>query len=246
MAKRKQPKGTPALRKEERAYEKAIKTKILNPLLTRTKDRLKSVPQIKTAYTNTVNAVFEEFAVSAESANVVGIHLEGLRQAQKARLIASFQSALGIDVGPVLSDLAVRPLMERAIATNVNLIKSIPEKLKGQVLDQFDNLLTKAPFDQQSMIGALEGRFKVAGNRARMIARDQTGKIIGDLNEVRQGQLGINSYIWQTSEDELVVGTPGGVYPEGNEAHNDHFERNGKEFLWSQPPPDGHPGQPIQ
>ena len=246
MAKRRQPKGTPALRKDERAYERTIKTEILNPLLAKTKERLKSVPQIKTAYANTVKAVFEEFDIDTLSLGIATATIDNLRRVQKARLITSFQASLGIDAGPILTDLAIRPLMEQAIATNVGLIKSIPGTLQGQVIDQFDKLLAKAPFDQQAMIGSLEGRFKVAGNRARMIARDQTGKIIGDLNEARHGQLGIKSYIWQTSEDEKVVGTPGGEYPEGNEVHMDHFIRNGKEFLWSQPPPDGHPGQPIQ
>ncbi|MCK5133216.1 MAG: hypothetical protein KAR40_13825 [Candidatus Sabulitectum sp.] len=245
MAKRKNPKGIRPLRKDERAYEKAIKTNILNPLLATTRDRLASVPQIKTAYANTVAAVFEEFDIDAESAVVVGGYIDGLRRSQKARMAIQFQAALGVDVGPALTDLAIRPLMDQAIATNINLIKSIPDNLKGQVLDQFDTLLAKAPFDQQAMVGALEDRFKVAGNRARTIARDQTGKIVGNLNEARQGQLGIKSYTWQTSEDERVVGTPGGEFPDGNDVHGNHFDRNGKEFLWSQPPFDGHPGEPI-
>lgn len=245
MAKRRNPKGTRSLRKDERAYERDIKTRILKPLLDRTKERLASVPQIKTAYANTVATVFEEFDIDTASAGLATVAVDNLRRTQKARMVAQFQAALGVDIGPVLTDLAIRPLMEQAIAANINLIKSIPDTLKGQVFDQFDKLLTKAPFDQQAMISALEGRFKVAGNRARTIARDQTGKIIGDLNEARQGQIGVKSYIWQTSEDERVVGTPGGEFPDGNDVHGDHFIRNGKEFMWSQPPFDGHPGQPI-
>lgn len=240
-----QPKGTGPLIKEERAYEKAIKREVLNPLLAATRAKLDSVPQIKTAYANAVNATFEDFDIDTSSTSVANIALDNLRANQKARMIKKFQAALGVDIGPLMSDLAIRPLMEQALATNVNLIKSIPDTLKGQVLDQFDAVFTKQGFDQQAMVGALEKRFKVANNRAKLIARDQTGKVIGQLNEARNTQLGIKSYIWQTAEDERVVGTPGGEFPVGNDVHGDHFSRNGKEFFWSQPPHDGHPGEPI-
>lgn len=247
MAKKKkrQPKGVGPRIKDERAYEKAIKREILNPLLSRTKARLDSVPQIKTAYENAVINVFDEFDIDGASVGVASTAMDQLRRSQKARIIAKFQAALGVDVGPVLTDLAIRPLMEEALAVNVNLIKSIPDNLKGQVLEKFDTIFQQKGFDQQAMVKALDKRFKVAGNRAKLIARDQTGKIISQLNETRQTQIGVTSYIWQTSEDERVVGAPGGLYPEGNEVHMDHFSRNGKEFLWSQPPPDGHPGIPI-
>lgn len=240
-----QPKGTGPLVKDEKAYEKAIKKGILDPLLSKTMARLESVPQIKTAYSNAVSLVFENFDIDSESAGVANAYLEGLRKSHKARLISKFQSALGVDVSPILSDLGIRAAMEQAIATNINLIKSIPDTLKSQVLDQFDKVFLEKGFDQQAMIDVLEKRFKVAGNRAKLIARDQTGKVISQLNEERQGQIGITSYIWQTAEDERVVGTPGGLYPIGNDVHGDHFSRNGKEFFWSQPPHDGHPGQPI-
>ena len=42
------------------------------------------------------------------------------------------------------------------------------------------------------------------------------------------------------------MGNPGGLYPEGNAVHGNHWEREGQEFRWDQPPEDGHPGQPIE
>ena len=82
--------------------------------------------------------------------------------------------------------------------------------------------------------------------RAQVIARDQTSKMNTNINQIRQTALGIQEYIWRTSEDSRVVGAPGGKYPQGNAMHGNHYVRNGKIFRWDEPPDDGHPGWPIQ
>ena len=71
----------------------------------------------------------------------------------------------------------------------------------------------------------------VTRRRATTIARDQIGKYHGDMMQVRQKQLGIDGYIWTTVGDERV--------------RDSHEERDGDPFLWSDPPPDGHPSEPI-
>ena len=75
-------------------------------------------------------------------------------------------------------------------------------------------------------------RFNVSQKRGRLIARDQISKLNGDLSRQRQTRLGVKHYIWRTSQDERV--------------RPSHAARNGKRFAWNKPPPDGHPGQPIQ
>lgn len=246
MAKPRNPKGIGPRRKDESAYSRSIKRDILDPLLSRTKARLESVPKIKAAYNRAVDAEFafmtagEEFGIAT-----VQVALDNVRRVHKAQMIKAFQSALGVDINPFMSDLNIRPLMTQALFDNVALIKSIPQKLNLQIVESFDKIFSTKGFDQQAMIQSLETRFKVAKSRARFIARDQTEKIIGNLNKVRQTDLGIKSYIWQTSEDERVVGAPGGLYPEGSPGHMDHFIRNGVEFQWIAPPPDGHPGEPF-
>lgn len=245
MAKRlRPPRGIGPRRKDETAYFRAIKNDILTPLFSRTKARLESIPQIKTAYANAVNAEFE-LMTAAETFGIetVQVALDNIRHVHKAQMIKSFKAALGVDINPFMSDLNIRPLMNQALFDNVALIKSIPKDLNLQIVEQFENIFRTKGFDQQALVKSLETRFKVAGNRARFIARDQTEKIIGNLNEARQTDLGIKSYIWRTSDDERVVGTPGGLYPIGNPGHMDHFIRDGVEFLWSAAPPDGHPGQ---
>lgn len=63
------------------------------------------------------------------------------------------------------------------------------------------------------------------------------------LNKSRMESNGIESYKWRNVGDSRVVGNPGGKYPDGNEGHGDHWDREGKTYAWDDPPHDGHPGQ---
>lgn len=232
--------------KDEKAYERAIKKEIIKPLFEGTVKRLESVPGIKHAYINAINQEFT-LVTSAEGygAPVVQAAMDNIRKVHKAKMVDSFRAALGVDILPRMSDLSIRPIIDQAFLDNIDLIRSIPRELNLQLVDQITGVFDKKGFDQQSIVNVLKDRFGVVGSRAKLIARDQTGKIISDLNRARQTDLGITSYVWQTAEDERVVGTPGGLYPVGNSVHGDHFARNGQKFLWSVPPHDGHPGQAI-
>lgn len=247
MAKKiKNPRGIGPRVKDEKAYERLIKTEILNPLFKNTIRRLNSVPKFKTAFENVVNQEFLSFTSKENfGVDVATEAVDNLRRVQKAQIIRNFQAALGIDVNPFMSDLNIKAQMNQAIFDNVALIRSIPQRLNLEIVEQIQKTFEVKGFDEQEMIKVIENRFKVAGSRAKLIASDQTGKIIGNLNQARQTDIGVTSYTWRTMEDEAVVGTPGGKYPKGNPQHMNHFERDGVIFLWAAPPPDGHPGQAI-
>ena len=233
MAKPRTPKPTGPRIKDEKAYARQIKKEVLDPLFKETFSRLKGVPQIKAAYVNEVNRVFERMTSNPDyGADIARAALDNLRRNHKARMVKSFQSALGVDVGPLLNDIALRPMMNQALMNNVSLIKSISKELNNQVVSVIEDIFNTKGFDQEALIKGIQGRFKVANSRAKLIARDQTNKIIGDLNKARQGEIGITKYRWQTMEDERVRTT--------HEANNDQV------FLWSSPPPEtGHPGHDI-
>lgn len=71
----------------------------------------------------------------------------------------------------------------------------------------------------------------VGNTRARLIARDQVSKATGELNKLRQREVGVSRYRW-TSGDERV--------------RPDHEANSGKVFEWSSPPSTGHPGEDVQ
>lgn len=87
------------------------------------------------------------------------------------------------------------------------------------------------------------GRFRTVETRAELIARDQVGKLNGELTLNRQTGLGITEYIWRTVKDERVRGDPAGLYPN---ARPSHYDREGVKYSWDDPPEGGHPGEAIQ
>ncbi len=77
---------------------------------------------------------------------------------------------------------------------------------------------------------ALRKQFGMSARQATFIARDSTGTLNGLISQRRQQDLGVEEYVWSTSQDIRV--------------RDEHVDREGKTFKWSDPPSDGHPGIP--
>jgi SPP1 gp7 family putative phage head morphogenesis protein len=78
----------------------------------------------------------------------------------------------------------------------------------------------------------LVDRYGVSESRAQLIARDQIGKLNGELNQVRQEELGVTDFIWRTERD--------------NRVRPEHAALEGKQYTWAQGhPTEGIPGEPI-
>jgi hypothetical protein len=60
---------------------------------------------------------------------------------------------------------------------------------------------------------------KITKGRANYIARDQIGKLNGEITHRRMESIGLSMYIWETSGDERVRGDPGGKYPNAKPSH---------------------------
>jgi SPP1 gp7 family putative phage head morphogenesis protein len=184
--------------------------------------------------------------ISDQRANDIALGLVGdADRIQKARFEKIMANTLGVNVAQVIDAEGIAAALDLALAENVSLIKSIPAeqfgKIERAVIDNFSGRNLKGGTLRQEIqrIG------KVTKSRAKLIARDQSEKMNAAFNEVRQNENGIKEYIWRTAQDERVVGTPGGEYPDGNSMHGNHYVRDGKPFRWDSPPADGHPGQPI-
>lgn len=68
----------------------------------------------------------------------------------------------------------------------------------------------------------IQDRLGVVHSRAELIARDQTLKLYGQIQEERQTAAGIEEYVWSTSEDERV--------------RPDHQDLDGTTQRWDSPP----------
>lgn len=153
---------------------------------------------------------------------------------------------LGVDTATIMDDATVGKLIPALAEQAVDLIKNDLDDFKSSIKEAVLKNLQGIPFDGgRSLSEEIKHLAGTTMKRARLIARDQTHKINTGITQQRQQSLGIEEYIWRTSKDERVVGNPAGLYPKGNRAHGNHYERDGKKFRWDDPPFDGHPGYAI-
>lgn len=126
----------------------------------------------------------------------------------------------------------LQSMLNSFVKENVSLITKMDQDLirsiEGTIQRGFRSGQSTATITKE-----LEKRMNVSKSRARLIARDQIGKLNGQLTNQRQTSLGVEKYVWRTSEDEKV--------------RTAHIAQNGKKYAWSKPPANtGHPGQDIQ
>lgn len=161
----------------------------------------------------------------------------------KKAIEASIARAFSVDFASIIDGPEIAGELDLAIFENINLIKSIGqehyERLGVAVMDNYRGVDQPGGVSLMKRIQDLGG---ITERRAKFIARDQTGKLIGDLNQIRQTANGIEEYIWRNAGDRRVVGNPSGLYPKGSRGHEDHWKREGEKFRWDKPPADGHPG----
>lgn len=157
---------------------------------------------------------------------------KGLDTAHKAKTFKNIEKAIGINLQSVVAQEGIKDIMVASTQENVALIRSIPQ----EYLKKVENIVWRGTTEKSSstsMISDLVKLGNITEKRAKLIARDQTAKLNAALTETRQQNLGIEEYIWRTSEDSRV-----------RESHDEH---NGKIFRWDSPPKNtGHPGQDIQ
>lgn len=148
---------------------------------------------------------------------------------QREQLDRQVRAAVGVPLSAVERPIADK--LEGFAAVNVDLIKTIGERyhdrVRQDVLEAF-----RVGMRPEELAGRLVDLDGIAESDARRIARDQIGKLNGQLNEERQKALGVTGYVWRTSND--------------NRVRDEHRDREGKHYEWSDPPEDGHPGEPIQ
>jgi len=121
-------------------------------------------------------------------------------------------------------------LIEGFVHENVSLIK----RLQGSALDQLETILTRAAASgtrAEAIQQEIEDRFGVTERHARLLARDQIGKLNSRVTEARHTELGITSYQW--------------IHVVNRNPRVEHVARHGKPFRYDTPPADGHPGWAI-
>lgn len=166
----------------------------------------------------------------------------------KQQLEKSVGKAMGVDLAQLVKSEGLSAALDASIRENVRLITSIP----AEFLDKIQRIVDAETIKGRSgtsIISQIQEVYPVSQNRARLIARDQSNKVNGDITRERQTASGIRGYRWRTVGDDAV--------------RESHKERNGKVYAWR--PEDvgkrldsgevmldpeaediGHPGEDIQ
>lgn len=175
---------------------------------------------------NEIDALAREFARRTET------H-------QRIQLERQTKAALGADV--YIADRKLPGLINGFVVENAQLITNIPERLMLDIADATARAVANAT-PHPKLAKDLQKRFGIARDKARLIARDQIGKLYGQVNAARQQDLGVTHFIWRTVRDDRVRGDPDGKYPK---AEPSHFDREGKTYAYDDPPDGELPGEPI-
>jgi SPP1 gp7 family putative phage head morphogenesis protein len=135
---------------------------------------------------------------------------------------------LGYD--PVLASRAVAATIDEFTRENVSLITKLSQQtlqsLEGDLIQAVRSGRRASEFEQ-----VVQDRLGVGRRRAALIARDQIGKLNGEITKARHMELGITHYEWSTSNDERV--------------RPEHVALDGQVFSYANPPDEGNPGMPI-
>ena len=146
------------------------------------------------------------------------------------------RAVLGVDL---LGSTSWEPAKLEAFAVQnsgliTNLTAETYDKVGNTVLTGFRAGKTSDAIEKELLstgVALPVGPFKSAATRAELIARDQVGKLNGEITPPRMTDLGIEKYTWETSHDDRVR-------PEDE-------EKDGMIFEWANPPLGGPPGYKI-
>src|SRR5687768_9551770 len=114
---------------------------------------------------------------------------------QKAQLQKQVRAAFGADVLGTEPNIA--GLIDGFVEENVALIKSIPRS----VVEKTEQAVTRALANATPHPTLAKELVEVAGfgkRRAKLIARDQVGKLLGQVNSARQKSMGVTAFVWRT------------------------------------------------
>lgn len=143
---------------------------------------------------------------------------------------------------------------------NYNLIRSNSIQYIARINNAVENAIVNGLSVKQLTEQIKKINKSLSDSKCRLIARDQIGKLNGQVTEAQMEEIGLEMYIWETSGDERVRGNPYGKYPD---AVPSHYLMDGLLCRWDDPnvySPDGgktwvdrpfkavhlHPGQDIQ
>jgi SPP1 gp7 family putative phage head morphogenesis protein len=159
--------------------------------------------------------------------------IRGWSAAHRRAFVSSINDAIGISLPEVLTETGVEAQLAIATRNNVQLIVDLTKSQYDAVYDTMAKSFSVGDSYESLSTSVKRIVDENYRNRSKVIARDQSSKLNGDLNRIRQQNASITKYIWRASDDERTRET--------------HADNANLEFEWNNPPEEtGHPGEDIQ
>lgn len=133
-----------------------------------------------------------------------------------------------------------RKELEKRVALSFNLIKNKDNEVKQELASRFLNWITIDSKEvrgdstsKQSLLNFLDFAKEagVAQRHSRFVIEDQTRKMLASFDDLIAKENGAIGGFWKNRKDKRVVGNPKGLYPKGNRAHNDHWNREDQFYI---------------
>jgi SPP1 gp7 family putative phage head morphogenesis protein len=142
-------------------------------------------------------------------------------------------STLRASVGEAVGDAVIRARQFGVVPNGPNLGPNPSAEVLADTLRRvWDQKGVPARIPTRRLTKAGDPVFLSADSHASLIARDQIGKLHGELNRARQEAAGIDRFVWHTQLDDRV--------------RPDHEELEGGIYTWQEGAPGvGIPGEPI-
>ena len=154
-------------------------------------------------------------ASTIREAAIIGVEISNFNKRQFDKIN---ESVFGIDL------FANEPFLEDQLkmfaSQNAGYITNLPEDELERVSDIVQRGLQEGK-RFTDVAKDIQHSFGVTNRKAELIARDQTAKLNGSLTRLRQEEIGVELYTWQTSGDERV--------------RSSHKVMDGKTCKWSDP-----------
>jgi SPP1 gp7 family putative phage head morphogenesis protein len=138
----------------------------------------------------------------------------------RTQLSRQTKAALGVEL--VTMDARVPAMLKHFVAENVALIRS----LAARPVDEIEKLVTRAFTEglrYEDVAAEIHRRYEIAERHARLIARDQIGKLNAQITMARHREIGIQRFRWRTMRDGKV--------------RRKHAVRDGKVYRYDDPHP---------
>ena len=177
------------------------------------------------AIVGNVQGLNEDAADGAEE--MVSGYAERLQEFSDDEQKRMLRSVFGVEIPFARED----DVLESWVRENVSYIRTIADDQLNEVQGIVNRSIREGNRHTEIMKNVRK-RFGISERRARVIARDQTSKLRGEIDRKRQRDLGIGKFIWRTADDERV--------------RQEHADREGQEYDWDSPPDGEIPGQPVQ